>query len=234
MANDRFRARRALIEDESLSAASKALYMALDDCAGPKGECFPSLAWLQRKLHRCERQIRRYRSELEDAGYVKVRRRMGEKSVYILVWAQLASVRTQVSDQSGHGCPHGPDTGVRTIPYIQNQSVLTNRSTRCHCGEFHEGPERRRCRCGSVHDPDRAEVVDPLEETRRLLSGYVHQVGLGWDEPDEEICRRTLEAAGGLVTLVARLRTLLLDRRLAPRESYGWFPVAVGKSRRTA
>ena len=108
------------------------------------------------------------------------------------------------------------------------------RTTRCQCGKFYEGAERRRCDCGKVHDPKTAPEVEPMEETRRLLAGYVEQVGLPWGDPDEEMCRRTLEAAGGsLSTLVARLRFLLLDRRQRPKQSYAWFPAAVS-SRRSA
>jgi hypothetical protein len=71
-----------------------------------------------------------------------------------------------------------------------------------------------------------------------MLHDYVQQCHLPWPAPDKKMCRETLAAAGGSLTVLKPvLRTMLLDKRLSPSISYAWFPVTVAsqwEERKTA
>lgn len=126
--------------------------------------------------------------------------------------------------------------GIAKAVSLDTSTMQELRSMVWPCGNYFEGEQVVRCRCGEIHDPTTAAEVNPLEETRRLLEEYVRHCQLPWPGPDEVICRRTLEAAGGsLVFLAARLRHLLFKRKAAPSESYAWFPkVCAVETRRLA
>lgn len=228
----------------NISHEARLLYIALDDMARDRGTWFIKQFDLGVRLGFSDRQLRRHVQELEDAGLVTCQR-TGRSSLFTMLWIKSAD-RSKMTDQEDarpviNGRSDRSYLTARSSRFLNTSSTKSpgHRSTVCHCGNYHEGEEPRRCSvCSSYHDPMNAITVeDPIEETRKLLAGYVAQAGLQWPEPDDEICLRTLNAAGdSLVVLFARLRSLLLDRRVAPRDSYAWFPkvVATGGSRRLA
>lgn len=244
MANLRFDARSRVIWSVNLPQEARLLYIALDDMARDRGTWFIKQFDLGVRLGMGERQLRRQIAELEAAGLIRCDR-TGRSSLFTLLWISSADRSFMTDQEDGRSVIN--DRSDRSNMAAQSSRFLNtsstknpgHRSTVCRCGNYHEGEEPRRCGvCSGYHDPMNAiEVEDPIEETRKLLAGYVAQAGLQWPEPDDEICLRTLNAAGdSLVVLFARLRSLLLDRRVAPRDSYAWFPkvVATGGSRRLA
>lgn len=76
--------------------------------------------------------------------------------------------------------------------------------------------------------PDQKTDDDiPLYDVRRMLHTYTQRFPIRWGPPDDDICRRTLSAAGGSIEELGR-RLMDLGRKEArPRDTYGWFPVAV-------
>lgn len=215
--------------------------MALDDMARDRGNWFLKQADLSKMLGCCPRRLREFADELKAAGYITTKR-TGKSTMFCLTWAERQQGAAQDTPREAAGRHSERQRGAtRSLRFLNTSSTYEypGRSTVCRCGNYHDGEEPRRCgMCGTHHDPRTAtEVLDPIEETRQLLAGYVKQAGLSWPEPDDEICVRTLNAAGGsLAVLYPRLRTLLNDRRLAPRESYAWFPtvIAAGSARRLA
>lgn len=209
--------------------------------ARDRGTWFEKQENLGIKLGFSDRQIRRHSAECESLGWFRCDR-TGRSSLFTMGWHDRSNMSGQENAR--------PDTGVlsdRTNMAGQSSRYLiassstktpgrTERTTVCLCGVYFQGEERVRCECGSIHDPELAVEVDPIQETGRMLFGYVQQCRLQWPEPDEEICIRTLNAAGGsLVALRTRLRFLLLDRRQAPTQSYAWFPaVCASETRRSA
>lgn len=228
----RFAGLRAVLHAVSLSLSARVVYFELDDRAGVGGHCWPRQHTISACTGISERAVRDAIAELAEGHFIETKR--GQRGLeYFLCW----KYRQILPVGSGEICRSERQILPVRAPaslYEPTHEPKTHRTTVCHCGEYFEEEERTRCRCGAVHDPSTATEVDPLEETRKLLFGYVQQCRLPWPEPDDEICYRTLDAAGSIVVLVARLRFLLLDRRLAPRESYGWFPRVCASERKLA
>jgi hypothetical protein len=243
----RFAARTAIFCAVSLSPGCRLLYLYLDDHARESGRWFMKQSRIAVELGVSRRTIQEWLYELEASGRIEIVSEPGKSSWYVMDWVGAQQAAHPESPGCAVDCAGGAqqaaqvagmDMDMTTMAMSNSTSTLqVLRSTVCGgCGNFHEGEERVRCSCGGVHDPSTATEVVPLEETRRLLHIYVQQCRLPWPAPDEEICIRTLAAAGGsLVALTERLRFLLLNRRLAPSESYGWFPrVCALEQRRSA
>jgi uncharacterized protein YdaU (DUF1376 family) len=66
--------------------------------------------------------------------------------------------------------------------------------------------------------------ADALEWTRNALGGYAAAAGLNWPAPDDAICERIYQAAGGdRAWMKTRLEDLWKVRGARPGKSWGWF-----------
>lgn len=239
---DRFDARSAMIWRVSLSAGARLLYVALDDMARDRGDWFIRQADLATKLGVSRRELQSQLYELRDAGHIRVAG-TGRSSRYFLSWTSAnpvdntSMVRSPVRSSYAAQCAAGAQPGAQhhliVFTGTNNQGQTT---VRCACGNYLEpNPEEGiRCNCGHGHYPgcERCTLVqDRLEETRGLLAGYVRQCRLPWAPPDDTICAQVLDLAGGLGELYAGLRDLMLNQRVAPGRSYGWFATVFAKRR---
>jgi len=107
-----------------------------------------------------------------------------------------------------------------------------------HTRAYLEGPDTHGC-AGQIRTPVRIsslyvnqehprttdELV--LREVQAELRNFPGAQRLD-GEPDEDIARRTLDAAGSIDRLRVGL-SILHRRRAAPRASWAWFPVVIGK-----
>jgi hypothetical protein len=232
----RFIARRAVLYSRDLTVAERLLYVLLDDFAGDKGECFPFRKTLSDYFGVSDRQLDRMLAKLRTKGFITSRKRQHTSAMFTLFWASEQTPDVSSTFQNRHGsqfCMSSNVSSDASLPYMNKSSLTKRRASACReCGSYQEAEERVRCVCGAVHDPATAPELDAIEETRRMLFGYIRKVGLSWPEPDDEICTRTLNAAGGsLPTLYARLKVLLLDRHRAPGKSYAWFPAVIADDR---
>jgi len=90
------RIQNLIIDDESLSAHAKLVYMVICRFVNKKGQCWPSLKTIAAKASISERQVRYSLRELESKGYIKTETRSGKSSLFeIITPAQGAGVREE-------------------------------------------------------------------------------------------------------------------------------------------
>lgn len=90
-----------ILEDTKLSIAARFTYITLLSFAWQQGSCFPGQTKLASKLGVTDRAVRKYLTELIEAGYLKVARRgLGKTNVYHLLKGRLGDAdRNARSDQ---------------------------------------------------------------------------------------------------------------------------------------
>jgi hypothetical protein len=212
--------------DVSLSLAARTLYMILDRRAGQEGEIFDRQQTLIAILGKSPRTFASALAQLK-AKYVRVEKgNVGSR--YMLSWHPgfAASCKTSPLGFAA-SCKTVLQPVAKPSLCIKQIGIQNVRTTLCpRCFEYHEGEETLRCRCGNVYDPQDYLPLDWDESAGRLLSGFIEHVGLPWSDPDIQIIRASLEAAGGLAPLYHALRKLAHDRQ-APKKSYAWFPVVI-------
>jgi hypothetical protein len=86
----------------------------------------------------------------------------------------------------------------------------------------------------AIHGPEGTDPGDPLAWMREALIGYMggpeSPKVQEWGLPDDDLCRRCLEAAAGAsLELLAHTLREMHRTRGQPSESWGWFPDVIAK-----
>ena len=80
---------RTLLEREELTPAAKLVWLALSNCAGKNGECFPSYKYLAEATGLSERGVKNVAEKLKENGWLTWDSgRKGKSNRYHLLWTE--------------------------------------------------------------------------------------------------------------------------------------------------
>lgn len=196
--SERWKARKAIIDDPAISVGARFLYLKLDDMAGNSGKAWPKQSELALRLRCSDRHVRRWLSEL--IGYVAVCRWRGPAR-YRMLWIGEED-RTSVSTLQ----PGRSDTSVRSdrtpVSYLPASLLIT---------------EPRK-------EPKDRNALQKVYDLLHQFPGASQKLPPG---PDVEICKQVFAAADeDLAVLCITLREMFTTGA-KPSKSWAWFPAVI-------
>lgn len=137
---------KRVMKDTNIDIEAKALYSYLSAYAGSSGTAFPSVSLICHELRISEKRFKKYRKQLEDYGYLSVKRNRTDngfsKNIYTIEHNPVSGSFVPVQNVSGNSVPGrivpGQNVGTTINSFTTNN--ITNNSEKNNSSSKQQSP----------------------------------------------------------------------------------------------
>lgn len=137
---------KRVMKDTNIDIEAKALYSYLSAYAGSSGTAFPGVSLICHELNISEKRFKKYRKQLEDYGYLSVKRNRTDngfsKNIYTIEHNPVSGSFVPVQNVSGHSVPGrfvtGQNVGTTSNSFTSNN--ITNNSEKNNSSSKQQSP----------------------------------------------------------------------------------------------